>query len=127
MKSILVDTDILINFLRGKKGAQEFLSSLAEDVAIYCSAVTVAEIFADMKEHEKRQTVDFLESLNIVSVSREIAEKAGTYKAHTKSQKLQLDDCFIAATAYILQAALATGNTKHYPMNDIDKIRVVTE
>jgi len=127
MKSILIDTDILINFLRGKNRAREFLSSLVEDVTVYCSVITVAEIFAGMREHEKQQTVDLLDSLNIVAVSRPIAEKAGMYKSHTRTQTLELDDCFIAATAYILQATLATGNTKHYPMDDINKTRVVTE
>ncbi|MDD5007492.1 MAG: type II toxin-antitoxin system VapC family toxin [Syntrophorhabdaceae bacterium] len=127
MKSILVDTNILINFLRGKAKARDFLLSLAEDSTVYCSVITVAEIFAGIREHERQQTVDLLDSINIVTVTREIAEKAGMYKSRTRSQGLELDDCFIAATAYILQATLATGNAKHYPMDDIDKIRVVTE
>jgi predicted nucleic acid-binding protein len=37
---------------------------------------------------------------------------------------LELDDCLIAATAFIENAFLATGNEKHYPMKDIKKIRV---
>ncbi|HOE16477.1 MAG TPA: type II toxin-antitoxin system VapC family toxin [Syntrophorhabdaceae bacterium] len=127
MKSILIDTDILINFLRGRKKTREFLSSVVEDAVVYCSAITVAEIFAGMKEQERSQTIDLLDSLNVVGVSREIAEKAGMYKTHARSQKLQLDDCLIAATAYILQATLATGNAKHYPMDDIYKMRVAVE
>lgn len=124
MKLVLIDTDILINFLRGKKKAREFLLTIVEDATVYCSVITVAEIIAGMREHEKPQTIDLLDGFNIVGITREIAEKAGTYKAQTRSQKLQLDDCFIAATAYILQATLATGNVRHYPMNDIDKVRV---
>jgi len=34
---------------------------------------------------------------------------------------LELDDCIIAATAFIKDAMLATGNVKHYPMTDIKK------
>jgi predicted nucleic acid-binding protein len=50
-----------------------------------------------------------------------IAEKAGQYKRSIKSQSLELDDCFIAATAYEKNALLLTGNVKHYPMTDLDK------
>ena len=80
MKNFLVDTDILINFLRGSERARHFLSSLINESALYCSVITVAEIFAGMKEHEKEKTTDLLDSLNIIDVTREIAEKAGGYK-----------------------------------------------
>jgi hypothetical protein len=33
----------------------------------------------------------------------------------------KLDDCIIAATAFVKHAVLATGNDKHYPMADIKK------
>ena len=124
MKNVLVDTDILINFLRGREKARTFLSSLINESIIYCSVVTAAEIFAGMKEHEREKTTDLLDSLNIIDVTREIAEKAGSYKSSIKSHELELDDCFIAATAFARNAVIATGNGKHYPMDDIDKIIV---
>lgn len=121
MRKILIDTDILINFLRGKKKERDYLISLLEESVMYCSAITVAEIYAGMKEHEHEETTALIESLNIVDVSREIAEKAGVYKRIEKKQSLELDDCLIAATAFIKGAVLATGNVKHYPMQDITK------
>jgi len=124
MKKILVDTDILINFLRGKKPAQDYLFSLLEESIIYCSTITVAEIYAGMKEHEKEKTTELIDSLNIVDVTRKIAEKAGEYKRTEKKLFLELDDCLIAATAFINKAILTTCNKKHYPMEDIEKIIV---
>lgn len=121
MKNVLVDTDILINFLRGREEAKDFLSSLLEESTIYCSVISVAEIHAGMKEHEREKTIELIDSLNIVEVTRDIAEKAGKYKREEKKQILELDDCFVAATAYIKGAVLATGNGKHYPMEDIKK------
>ena len=44
MKHTLVDTDILIDFLRGKKKAKDYLAMLLEESSICCSAITVAEI-----------------------------------------------------------------------------------
>lgn len=122
MKKVLIDTDILINFLRGRETARIYLLSLLEDSIIYCSPITVAEIYAGMKEQEKEKTTELLDSLNIFDITREIAEKAGNYKRDEKKQSLELDDCLIAATAFINGAVLATGNGKHYPMQDIKKI-----
>lgn len=121
MKIVLLDTDVLINFLRGKEQARDILMSLAGESDLCCSAVTVAEIHAGMKAHEKSGTSELLDSLLIVDVTREIAEKAGAYKRMMRSQALELDDCLIAATAFIKRAVLVTGNDKHYPMADIKK------
>ncbi len=121
MKNILIDTDVLINFLRGKEKARDYLASLIGEADLYCSAITVAEIHAGMKEQERAKTEELFDSLTIVDVTRDIAEKGGTYKRAIKSHSLELDDCLIAATAYIKHAALATGNDKHYPMADIEK------
>jgi len=35
MRDVLVDTDILINFLRGREKAKDFLFSILEDSTIY--------------------------------------------------------------------------------------------
>jgi len=121
MKKIVVDTDVLIDFLRGGKKVQVFLLSAVEESVIYCSVITVAEIHAGMRESERGKTTDLIDSLNIVDVTREIAEKAGTYRRDGKRQTIELDDCLIAATAFIKGAFLATRNVKHYPMDDIKK------
>jgi predicted nucleic acid-binding protein len=121
MKSILIDTDVLINFLRGRESAREFLTSSLGEADLCCSAVTVAEIHAGMKEHERERTEELLDSLTVLEVTREIAEKAGTYKRTIKSQGLALDDCLVAATAFVKHAVLATGNDRHYPMAEIKK------
>lgn len=98
--------------------------SLLKDSTVYCSAITVVEVFAGIRKHEREKTTEIIDSLNIVDVTRELAEKAGMYKRDEKRQSLELDDCLIAATAFITKSVLATGNVKHYPMADIQKIIV---
>jgi len=122
MKTVIVDTDILIDFLRGRENARKFLLSLVKEATICCSVITVAEISAGMKDHERDNTMELLDSMHIININRTIAEKAGEYKRSEKKQKLELDDCFIAATAFEQKAVLATGNGKHYPMTDIEKM-----
>lgn len=124
MKTVLVDTDVLINFLRGVETAREFLLSIVNDSVICCSVITVAEIYAGMKEHEREKTTGLIDSLTVIDVTRDMAEKAGRYKAGHKGHSLELDDCLIAAAAFVKKAVLATGNEKHYPMRDIQKLAV---
>lgn len=113
MKNIVLDTNILINFLRGRETARDFLSS-----------ITVAEIFVGMREHERKKTEELLDSFNLIEITKEIAEKAGNYKNRIKGQTLELDDCLVAASAPSVGAILATENIKHYPMTDIKKMTV---
>lgn len=121
MRYVLVDTDILSIFLRGKEEARALLVRAAEESLLCCSAITVAEIFAGMREHERDKTVDLIDSLEVLDVTREIAEKAGAYKRNSRIQSLELADCIIAASAFVKQALLTTANAKHYPMSDVEK------
>lgn len=124
MSSLLLDTDILINLLRGNVAARDFLADNLEEHELLCSVISVAEIWTGMRPHEEQATRRLVDSLKIIDVSRAVAEKAGSLKGTTKSHSLELDDCLIAATAYCTGATLATGNGKHYPMKDIRKVVV---
>ena len=126
MRNILVDTDVLINFLRGKGSARDFLASIVSESVLYVSVITVAELYRGAPPHEAERTKALLNGPTIVDVTRDIAEKAGSYKHAIKSQRQELIDCLIAATAYATRAILATSNAKHYPMPDIETIHVPT-
>ena len=121
-QEIVIDTDVLINCLRGNATALNLLKEFAQTNMLSCSAITVAEIYAGMKEKERQKTELLLDSLSIISVDKKIAEQAGIYRRETKSHNLELDDCLIAATCLVKKAVLVTANIKHYPMNDIKKI-----
>jgi hypothetical protein len=119
MAKLLFDTDVIIDFLRGKEGAKRIMSSVRDEDMPCCSAVTVAEIRAGMRDEEEPATMAFLESFDILSIDKKVAQIAGDLKRKTKQQQLELDDCFIAATALIHQAVLITHNPKHYPHKDL--------
>lgn len=122
IQEIVIDTDVLINCLRGNIDALNLLKELAQTNVLSCSAITVAEIYAGMKEKERQKTELLLNSLSIINVDKKIAEHAGIYRRETKSHSLELDDSLIAATCLVKKAVLVTTNIKHYPMNDIKKI-----
>ena len=117
---LLLDTNVLIDFFRGQKEALAFLRTRSEPILI--SAVTVAELFAGVREGEERRTVEeFLAVLEIIPVDTEIAKKGGLYRRdYGPSHGVGLADALIAATAELHQAKLVTLNARHFPMVEVE-------
>lgn len=122
MNAVLVDTDVLIDLLRGRPEARDFLLELSERAVVHCSAVTIAELYAGMREREESATAELIAGMFVVPVTQEIAEEAGRLKRRAKGHALELADCLIAATAMAEGGALATRNLKHYPFEGLDLI-----
>jgi predicted nucleic acid-binding protein len=110
----LFDTDVLIDHLRGNRGACQLLLSLQEEVN-YCSVITSGEILFGMRDEEKERTMALLNSLNELAVDKDIVRLAHDIKEKAKGHRLELYDCIIAATALNFDQVLVTGNAKHYP------------
>lgn len=119
MSRIIIDSDVLIDSLRRKAAARETLLAIGAQHEAFCSAISVGEIIAGMKKMEREETYKLLQSLRVLPVTFEIAEKAGELKAEHKSHALSLDDCLIAATCLLEGDFLCTHNKKHYPMRDV--------
>ena len=114
--AILLDTDILVDFLRGNNKAEAFLATQADRIIL--SAIVVAELYAGVKGEAEREALDALVSLfRIVPVDVEIAKAGGLYQRdYGKSHGVGLADAILAATAEAWKAELKTLNIKHYPM-----------
>lgn len=119
MRKVIVDTDVLIDVLRGSESIRAFLLEVTRDAVPCCSVISVAELCAGMRPAEEEPTRGLLDALVMVPVTREIAEIAGRFKRTTRSRRLELADCLIAATAFAEGAAVATGNSKDYPMSEV--------
>jgi predicted nucleic acid-binding protein len=118
----LLDTDVLIDALRGHEAAQQFIR--AHMGALKVSVLTVAELHAGTRNRgEERTLVELLTLFPKTGVSEKIAEKAGAYRnRYGKSHGTGLVDALLAATAEAEGLTLATLNKKHYPM--LDTVRV---
>lgn len=119
MAKVVLDTDVLIDVLRGREAARLLLQGLADRFVPCCSVISVAELYVGMRPEEEAGTRIFLDGLVIIPVTHEIAEIAGSFKRKNTSRRLELADCLIAATAFVEGATLATGNVKDYPMQEI--------
>ncbi len=114
--SILVDTDILVDFLRGYSKALAFVNSNSERIIL--STIVVAELYAGVKGAAEQAVLDeFVSLFRIVPVNANVAKAGGLYKRdYAKSHGVGLADAILAATAEAENAELKTLNTKHYPM-----------
>jgi hypothetical protein len=115
-ESFLLDTDVLVDFLRGYSKAVAFVN--AQSSRIILSSIVVAELYAGVKGDTEQAALDnFVYLFRVVPVSADIAKAGGLYKRdYSKSHGVGLADAILAATAEAENAVLKTLNTKHYPM-----------
>jgi predicted nucleic acid-binding protein len=113
---LLIDTDVLIDYLRNRPQAVSYLENATETLLL--SAVTVAELFAGVREGQERTALNaFLGAFEILPLDRSIAEKGGLFRRdYGKSHGMSLADALIAATAEVQNAQLVTLNSRHFPM-----------
>ena len=101
---ILVDTDVLIDHLRGH---QRFVAGRDE---VHVSAVTRAELFSG-RGGEERRIRRLLQPMIALSIDPAVAERAGRLRRETTRR---LPDALIAATAIEHRLVLVTRNTREF-------------
>ena len=116
MSEILLDTCIVIDFLRGKGEAISYIDGLGARPSV--SSITVAELFQGFRsQQQEREARGFLRECGIVNITETIGERAGILLRHYgPSHGLDMPDALIAATAEHHKMKLATLNVKHFPM-----------
>jgi predicted nucleic acid-binding protein len=117
--TLVVDTSVLIDHLRGDRRARGALRAAAErGTRIVGSVLTRSEIVSGMRDEERAATSILLDSLDWVEVDVDLADAAGALARRYVQSYPGIDvvDYVIAATAMRLDAELWTRNTKHFPM-----------
>lgn len=119
--TIVVDTSVLIDHLRGNELARAALRAAAEDgERLAASVLTRVEILAGLRPAEEPATEALLSSLDWVDVDAALADHAGRLANRYLRSHPVVDpvDYVVAATARHLSAKLWTRNLKHFPMFD---------
>jgi predicted nucleic acid-binding protein len=124
-KSLLIDSDVLIDHLRKDTDALSCLSKEIElDSLLFMSVVSRIEIIAGMRKGEEEIVGSLFDIISPVDVEVTIASSAGEYlRKFNKSHSLNIGDAIIAATCREMALSLVTRNLKHYPMKDIDVVK----
>ena len=121
MSRFLLDSDIIIWHLRGRKEVTEILRDLQRFGLPACSALSVLEVQLGVKKGEEEKTDLFLRSLRIFDVNFGIANKAAQLIREYGSKGITVDlpDAVIGSTCILHDLFLVTYNTKHYPFKEI--------
>ena len=112
-KPFLVDSDVLIDYLKGLDLACDLLEAHIDRIGL--SIITIAEIRAGIKGREEEQAFkQFLSAIPHYDVTRTIAEMGGDWvRQFGRSHGIEIPDALIAATAatHNLALKLLTLNT----------------
>ena len=113
---MIVDSTILVDLARGYEEAGKFLSGTDEPLCI--SRVGMMEmVYGARTKQDVKQITTVMSHLGIeiVEISESISKRGGElFDQFWHSRGLGIMDAFIAATALINGAKLATHNTKNF-------------
>jgi len=115
-QACLLDTDVVIDYLRGHPSARGLFENLPVDCAV--SAVSVAELHVGVRESHERKALDvLLSTFDLIDLTPAIAAQGGLLRRDWgKTHGSGLNDALIAATALATGRLLLTLNGKHFPM-----------
>ena len=121
MLKILLDSDVIIEWLRGHSPYTQQMVALIDAHADLCwTPVSIAEILAGSRKGEDEVIADVFLLLDALPITVDVGRKAGEYlKSYAKSHGVELGDAMIAASAFKSGRQLWTLNKKHYPMKEI--------
>lgn len=116
--TVLVDTSVLIDHLRGHPSAVELLARWRSQGPLHASEMTRLEVLSGMRRGEESAARALLGALRWHPVDEEVAEDAGALGRRWLPSHPTTDsaDLAIAATALRLGADLLTRNVRHFPM-----------
>jgi predicted nucleic acid-binding protein len=112
---MLIDSDVLIWYIRGNKNAQKAINS---NIPFKISVITYMEVIQGMKDKKELKLFQkYLKkwSVSILQINDTISIRAMfLVENYFLSSSLELGDAIIASTALENQETVLTGNDKHY-------------
>lgn len=115
----LLDTDIIIEYLRGNKKVIDKLISLPSRK--YTTTISLAELFygiyqSSKKEKNTQKLMDFLTDVEILNIDYDNCKLFGKLKSELKKKGELIDnfDLFIACISVTNNLTLITNNDKHF-------------
>lgn len=114
MKKFFIDSDILIDYLRGFKKTRDLLFKLRKEGKLLISVINVVEIYSgkDIKNSTKRKIIEhFLNEFEITPLDENLAKYAGILRLN---YQLPFADAIVAASAIQEESILVTKNIKHF-------------
>lgn len=123
--SCVLDTDVVIDFLRRCDYARELLEQMAGDGLLAISTLTHLEVYQGMRGGEEKATNLFLDGIVSIPVDVSVARQAGRIlrSLRAKGKTTSVGDAIIAATALQAGVPLVTNNVEHYDYAGLKVVR----
>lgn len=111
---MILDTNIIIDFLKGKKEAVKLINN--SKGVLGTTTITVFELFSGLKNDETEQISNFLGELYIFEQDKTSAILGGNINRQliSKGQQIDPQDCMIAGICIRNNLPLITTNKRHF-------------
>ena len=117
-KRFLIDSDVIIEYLRGREQAIQYLESLEGGLCV--SAITVAELYSGVRDNDEEEALErFLSAFDVIPIDQALARLGGLCRrSYQPGHGTGLADAIVALSATSAGAVLVTFNKRHSPMID---------
>jgi predicted nucleic acid-binding protein len=122
MANILIDSDMLIDQVRGVPTTVAYIQQLQATGEVLCTCdIVIAELESGLSPAQSPSARVITDELVFLDQDVATARQAGRwrYEYARKGIALSTTDTLIAATAYAHGAAILTRNLSHYPMPEL--------
>lgn len=121
MSDRLLDSGLLIRYLRKSPEYRVMIRSMALAGHLFISAYTRLEIVRGMRDHERQETFELMDSMFTLPMDNFIADQAGELIRSWRTRGITLGDAdaVIAATALYYELDMVTTNARHFPMPEL--------
>lgn len=122
MTRYLIDSDGVIDYLKGFQPTVEFIQRLSRRGDIPCTCdMVMGEVYGGVYPQDEAVADALFSVFEYLPTSPGAAKQAGRWKyAYARQgQTLKITDCVIAAVAYEHDAQLVTRNVRDFPMPEI--------
>lgn len=118
---IVVDSDILVNFLRNKEKEVELLKKMSEEVTLATTDINAFELYygaykSSRQDENLAATKGLLNSLLLLSTSEDSMEMAGMIitDLEKKGKAIEIRDLLIGSICLTNSLTLLTSNKRHF-------------
>jgi len=120
VETLCLDTDVLIDFLRGKNEVVDIIREIEKEFVLATTTVNLFELYFGAYKTGKEKNVEAVnelaERIEVLELNKKSAELAGKIMAELEKKGLEIGirDTMIAGTLLESGSILYTRNVKHF-------------
>ena len=119
---LLIDTNIVIDALKKKRGRAEYLESLSLQGFTLCvCAIVLSELYTGMAQADIPKAEGMTKDFAFLATNAQLARLAGVLRRRYRDRGIAIStaDCLVAAVAIEYDVMLVTDNRRDFPMPEV--------